>query len=88
MEIASNCHLTTYIPIKQCGSQLSSENFSVQGMVVNVDAHNCSESREEVSVEGSTTGGTVSHTHPSATIKEDGWKDHRSQRSGKTRMRQ
>lgn len=86
MEIASN-FLTTYIPIEQRGSQLSSENFPVQGMVVNVDAHNCSESGEEVSVEGSTTGG-VSHTHPSVTIKEDGWKDRRSQRSGKTRMRQ
>ena len=73
-----------YIPIEQRGSQLSSENFPVQGMVVNVDAHNCSEGREEVSVEGSTTG-RVSHTYPSVTIKEDGWKDCRKR---KTRMRQ
>lgn len=62
------------------GGLLCAEN------VANADAHD-SESREVVSVEASVTGG-LSHTHPSATIKEDRWKDRKSQRSAKTRMRQ
>lgn len=32
MEIASNYRLTTYIPVEQCDSQFSSEDFSAQGM--------------------------------------------------------